>query len=109
MDEGGGLECVAGVFGLKKLGGLCAELVVDEGEEAIGGGGITGACGGQDCGDIVCGRVGHGLCVAENGGSGGILAGSGVNCCGKGVGRQAKWLEAHVVLGLRTLFSAQFG
>jgi len=52
VNEGGGLECVAGLFLSQFGGGELAKLVVDEGEELLGSRGIAGFDLGEDAGDV---------------------------------------------------------
>ena len=55
VDEGGGLECLAGGFAGHLLGGHLTQLGIDEFEETLGGAGVAAADRGEDLGDVTHG------------------------------------------------------
>ena len=48
MDQGGGLERLAGLLASQSLGGELAQLIVDQGQELPGRSGIALLDGGED-------------------------------------------------------------
>ncbi len=59
MDEGGRLQRMFGSLASQEAGGESAQLVVDEGYEAIGGGFVTGADGLENPRDLGSGWLAH--------------------------------------------------